>query len=75
MHFFCQCNAFSLSVKCIFSVSKKHWRVLQSGRIYICQLLEAAKLSVDDLRDLISHEGEDFSNRELHFTTTLRGTW
>ena len=31
-------------------------------------------LSIDELRDMVGWEGEDFSNRVLHYTASLRGT-
>uniref|UniRef100_A0A1X7VR93 Helitron helicase-like domain-containing protein n=1 Tax=Amphimedon queenslandica TaxID=400682 RepID=A0A1X7VR93_AMPQE len=34
-----------------------------------------AHLTVDDLRDMIGQEGERFSNKVVHYGTSLRGTW
>ena len=31
-------------------------------------------LSIDELRDMVGWEGEDFSNRVLHYAASLRGT-
>ena len=33
-----------------------------------------AQLSVDELRDMVGREGEAFSNRVLHYASSLRGT-
>ena len=43
-------------------------RALRHSRSY------DAHLSVDELQEMIGHEGEVFSNRVLHYGTTLRGT-
>ena len=50
------------------------WRALQAGRIYIRQHPLDAQLSVEELRDMVSREGEAFSNRVLHYASSLRGT-
>ena len=50
------------------------WRALQTGRIYVRQHLGDAQLSLDELRDMVGREGEAFSNRVLHYASTLRGT-
>ena len=50
------------------------WRALQAGRIYIRQHSLDAQLSVEDLRDMVGREGEAFSNRVLHYASSLRGT-
>ena len=54
--------------------TEMRWRSLQAGRIYVRQHPHDAQLSVDELREMIGHEGEAFSNRVLHYATTLRGT-
>ena len=51
-----------------------YWRVLQAGRIYVRQRLHDARLSVEELHDMVGREGEAFSNRVLHYTASLRGT-
>ena len=54
--------------------TEMRWRALQTGRVYIKQHPEDARLSVDDLRDMVGHEGDQFSKRVLHFASSLRGT-
>ena len=49
-------------------------RSLQTGRIYICQNPHDDHLSVDELQDMVGREGEVFSNKVLHFASSLRGT-
>ena len=50
------------------------WCALQAGRIYIRQHPQDAQVSVQELRDLVGSENEAFSNRVLHFATSLHGT-
>ena len=50
------------------------WRALQAGRIFVNQHPNDARLSLDELRDMVGREGEAFSNRVLHYGTSLRGT-
>ena len=50
------------------------WRALQAGRVYIKKHPKDARLTLDDLRDMVGREGECFANRVLHFANTLRGT-
>ena len=45
--------------------TEMRWRALQAGRIYVCQHHHEAQLSVEDLRAMVGHEGESFSNRVL----------
>ena len=54
--------------------TEMRWRALQAGRIYIRQHPHDAQLSVEELRGMVGHEGEAFSNRILHYATSLRGT-
>ena len=54
--------------------SEMRWRALQSGRVYIHQHPNDARLTVDELRDMVGREGEAFSNRVLHYASSLRGT-
>ena len=54
--------------------TEMRWRALQSGRIYVQQHPGDAQLSVDELRDMVGREGEAFSNRVLHYASSLRGT-
>ena len=49
-------------------------RALQTGRVYVHQHPEDARLTVDELRDMVGREGEAFSNRVLHYAASLRGT-
>ena len=54
--------------------TEMRWRALQAGRIYVHQHPHDAQLSVEELRDMVGHEGEVFSNRVLHYAASLRGT-
>ena len=54
--------------------TEMRWRALQAGRIYIKQHPQDALLSVEELRDMVGNGSEAFSNRVLHFATSLRGT-
>ena len=54
--------------------SEMRWRALQTGRIYVRQHPHDDHLSVDELRDMVGREGEAFSNRVLHYASSLRGT-
>ncbi len=54
--------------------TEMRWRALQTGRIYVCQHLHDAQLSVEELRDMVGHEGAAFSNLVLHYAASLRGT-
>ena len=54
--------------------TEMRWRSLQMGRVYINQHPEDARLTLDDLRDMVSREGEFFTNRVMHFASSLRGT-
>ncbi len=50
------------------------WHALQTGRVYIHQHPNDARLSVDKHRDMVGREGEAFSNRVLHYAASLHGT-
>uniref|UniRef100_A0A1X7TZ98 Helitron helicase-like domain-containing protein n=1 Tax=Amphimedon queenslandica TaxID=400682 RepID=A0A1X7TZ98_AMPQE len=50
------------------------WREYEAGRFYIKQHPGEAHLTVDNLRDMIGREGERFSNKVVHFGTSLHGT-
>ena len=54
--------------------TEMRWRALQTGRIYVRQHPHDAHLTVDELRDMVGHGGEAFSNRVLHYASSLRGT-
>ena len=54
--------------------TEMRWRALQTGRIYVRQNPEDAQLSVDELRDMVGRDGENFSSRVLHYAASLRGT-
>ena len=54
--------------------TEMRWRALQAGRIYIRQHPHDSQLSVEELQDMIGREGEAFSNRVLHYSSSLRGT-
>ena len=51
--------------------TEMHWRALQAGCVYIRQHPEDARLSVDELRDMVS---TSFSNRVCHYAGSLRRT-
>ncbi|MBA4719395.1 MAG: hypothetical protein HRO68_09990 [Nitrosopumilus sp.] len=50
------------------------WRALQTGRIYINKHPKDARLTLDELRDMVGHEGDSFASRVLHYASSLRGT-
>ena len=50
------------------------WRALQTGRVYINQHPKDARLTLNDLRDMVGRDGEHFSSRVLHYASSLRGT-
>ena len=51
--------------------TEMRWRALQPGRTYVRQHPRDARLSVEELRDMVGHEGEAFSNRVLHYAASL----
>ena len=54
--------------------TEMRWRSLQIGRVYINQHPEDARFTLDNLRDMVGREGEFFTNRVMHFASSLRGT-
>lgn len=54
--------------------TEMRWCALQTGRIYVHQNPEDAHLSVDELRDMVGHDGENFSSCVLYFASSLQGT-
>ena len=54
--------------------TEMRWCALQTGRIYVRQHPHDAHLSVEELRDMVGRPGEAFSNRVLHYASSLRGT-
>lgn len=54
--------------------TEMRWRALQTGRIFVNQHPKDARLTLDELRDMVGREGEFFSNRVLHYASSLRGT-
>ena len=54
--------------------TEMRWRALQAGRVYVRQHPGDAQLSLDELRDMVGRQGEAFSNRVLHYASSLRGT-
>ena len=50
------------------------WRALQAGQIYVRQHPHVARLSVEELGDMVGCEWDAFSNRVLHYAASLRGT-
>ena len=60
---------------CYFALNTEmRWRALQTGRIFINQHPKDARLTLEELRDMVGREGEFFSNRVLHYAGSLRGT-
>ena len=54
--------------------TEMRWRALQTGRVFINQHPKDARLTLDELQDMVGHEGESFSRRVLHYASSLRGT-
>ena len=54
--------------------TEMRWRALQTGRVYVRQHPGDAQLSLDELRDMVGRQGEAFSNRVLHYASSLHGT-
>ena len=54
--------------------TEMRWRALQTGRVYINQHPDHARLTLDDLRDMVGHKGEFFTHRVMHFASSLPGT-
>lgn len=50
------------------------WRALQTGWIYVKRNPGDAQLSLDELRDMVGREGEQFSKHVIHYGASLRGT-
>ena len=60
---------------CYFALNTEmRWRALQAECIYVRQHPHDAHLSVEEIRGMVGHEGETFSNCVLHYATTLQGT-
>ena len=53
--------------------TEMRWRALQTGRIFINQHPKDARLTLEELRDMVGREGEFFSNRVLHYAGSLHG--
>ena len=47
---------------------------VRTGRVYVRQHPGDAQLSLDELRDMVGRQGEAFSNRVLHYASSLRRT-
>ena len=62
-----RCRYFALN-------TEMKWHALQTGRIFINQHPKDARLTLEELRDIVRREGEFFSNRVLHYASSLRGT-
>ena len=54
--------------------TEMRWRALQTGRIYIRQHPRDARLTLEELKDMVNGEGEQLSRRVLHYANSLRGT-
>ena len=50
------------------------WRALQTGRIFINQHPKDARLTLEELQEMVDSDGYMFSSRVLHFASSLRGT-
>ena len=50
------------------------WRALQSGRIFIKQHPQDARLSLEEMKAMVGCKGEVFSNGVLHYASSLHGT-
>ena len=49
-------------------------RALQTGRVYVRQNPHDGHLSIDELREMVRHDGDALSNHVLHFGASLHGT-
>ena len=59
---------------CYFALNTEmRWCALQTGRIYVYQHPHDARLSVDEVRDMVGREGEAFSNCVL--TLCCQSSW
>jgi len=54
--------------------TEMRWRALQTGIIYVHQNPKDARLSIDELRDMVGHNGDNLTSRVLHYASNLRGT-
>lgn len=55
-------------------LSTQRWHALQTGQVYVKQHPGDAQLSLDELRDMVGRQGEEFSNLVLHYASSLRET-
>ena len=51
--------------------TEMRWCALQAGRIYVHQHPHDARLSAEELRDMVGHGVEVFSNHMLHYAASL----
>ena len=51
--------------------AEMRWRALKTGRVYVRQYPGDAQVSLDELRDMVGRGGEAFSNRVLHYASSL----
>ena len=54
--------------------TQMRWRALQTGRIFINQHPKDARLTLEELQEIVDSDGYMFSSRVLHFASSLRGT-
>lgn len=54
--------------------SEMRWRALQCGNVYVRRHPDDARLTVEELRDMVGREGDTFSNKVLRYASSLRGT-
>lgn len=60
---------------CYFALNTEmRWHALRTGQVYVRQHATDASLTVQELCDMVGRGGEQFSNRVLHYTASLRGT-
>ena len=55
--------------------TEMRWRALQTGRVYIKQYPQDSRMTLDELSEMVGQgDGESFTKRVLHFSSSLRGT-
>ena len=55
----------------LHSTLEMQWCALQADLIYVHQHPHDTQLSVEELHDMVGHEGEAFSNRGLYYAASL----
>lgn len=54
--------------------TEMRWCALQTGRVYLHQNPDDDHLTIEELRDMVGQEGQNYSARVVHYASTLRGT-